>query len=234
MNLNLRSSLYYLLRKLRLLPFITAIRSAVIIEKDYGHFKSSLLWSAIDKDGNPIPWLSYPAIEWLKRIDLSKARIFEYGSGNSTIFWAKRCKEIFSVENNPNWYKRILKELKTFKNTALILEEDQKKYIDTISKLNKNFDVIIIDGAYRKSCAKKALKHINKNGMVILDNADWFPNTSKMLRKKGLRQIDFVGFGPINHYVTNTAVFIKNNFLSRTTYTAASSFVLGGLKNLDD
>ncbi|MCK4825281.1 SAM-dependent methyltransferase, partial [bacterium] len=180
------------------------------------------------------PWFSYPAIEWIKHLDLSRTRIFEYGSGNSTIFWAKRCKEIFSVENNPKWYKKISIKLIKYKNATLILEKNQRKYINMISKTNKKFDIVIIDGAHRKSCAKKASKHIKKSGMVILDNADWFPNTSKMLRKQNLKQIDFIGFGPINYYATNTAVFIKNGFLSRITYTASPSFVQGGLKNLDD
>ena len=35
----------------------------------------------LDKDGNPIPWYTYPAIEYLSQFDYSDKEIFEYGCG---------------------------------------------------------------------------------------------------------------------------------------------------------
>lgn len=33
----------------------------------------------IDKNGEPIPWYTYPSIEYLSKIDFSNLNIFEYG-----------------------------------------------------------------------------------------------------------------------------------------------------------
>lgn len=231
---NFKNVLYLFLKKIYLLPIINLFRSSIILEKDYGHFKSALIWSAVDRNNNPIPWYSYPAIEWIKKLNLKKIKIFEYGSGNSTYFWSKQCKNIVSVENNLSWYKKVNDLLKTQKNTKLIYEPNKRKYIETISQTKEKFDLIIIDGSFRKDCSTKALKYLKKDGAIILDNADWFRNTAKILREKGLSQIDLIGFGPINHYVTNTAFFIKNDFLKNVKYLDRTSFVLGGIKNKDD
>ena len=32
----------------------------------------------VDKDGNPIPWYTYPAIEYLSQFDYSDKKIFEF------------------------------------------------------------------------------------------------------------------------------------------------------------
>lgn len=54
---------------------------------------------------------------------------------------------------------------------------------------------------------------IGGGGIVILDNSDWFRETSKYLREKlDLIEIDFHGFGPINDYTWTTSVFITRNF----------------------
>lgn len=63
-----------------------------------------------DANGNAIPWFTYPAIEFLKDILSSEMRVFEYGSGFSTVFFNSRAKEVISVEHNPDWAQRILSD----------------------------------------------------------------------------------------------------------------------------
>ena len=46
----------------------------------------------VDKDGNPLPWISIPAIEILREKDLGDLFVFEYGSGNSTIWFSESKK----------------------------------------------------------------------------------------------------------------------------------------------
>ena len=54
--------------------------------------------------------------------------------------------------------------------------------------------------------------HLSDSGMVILDNSDWYSNTSKYLRDSlNLLQVDFHGFGPINDYTWTTSIFFKRN-----------------------
>ncbi|HYJ38888.1 MAG TPA: hypothetical protein VEV87_09740 [Chitinophagaceae bacterium] len=67
--------------------------------------------SVIDKQ----PWLTFPAIDFIKGVLNPGMRVFEFGSGGSTLFWAYRTKEVISVEHDEKWYllmKQTLKEQK--------------------------------------------------------------------------------------------------------------------------
>lgn len=59
---------------------------------EYGQLRTMEKWECVDKDGNSIPWFTYPAIEYLSHLDLSGCSVFEYGSGFSTLFWLQRVK----------------------------------------------------------------------------------------------------------------------------------------------
>jgi len=50
-----------------------------------------------------IPWINYPAVNFLSaRIDAS-SRVFEYGCGGSTVFFARRAQSVASVEHDPGF-----------------------------------------------------------------------------------------------------------------------------------
>ncbi|HAJ60075.1 MAG TPA: hypothetical protein DCP31_13100, partial [Cyanobacteria bacterium UBA8543] len=83
------------------------LKTIDIVEFEYGHFLSCEQQMCVDKSGNPIPWYTYPAIEYLNQLDFTDKKIYEYGSGNSSLFWAKRAKYVTSVENNQDWYSLI-------------------------------------------------------------------------------------------------------------------------------
>lgn len=60
--------------------------------------------AAVNIEG-PIPWYTYPAITELARITPATARVFEYGSGNSSLWWRRHAAEVVSVEHDPVWHK---------------------------------------------------------------------------------------------------------------------------------
>ena len=64
----------------------------------------------LDRDGNPIPWYTYPAIEYLSQFDYTKKKIFEFGCGYSSLFWAKRAQLVISIEDNPKWFEKWRQE----------------------------------------------------------------------------------------------------------------------------
>lgn len=189
----------------------TAIKCLKVLEIDYGHTYSVKEQAAIDRQGNPIPWFTYPAITYLKQLDFSNKLVFEYGSGNSTLFWGARAERVISIEHHDKWYQKMEKIVS--KNTDLKLIADDF-YPHAISKYEEEFDVIVIDGAgqYRYDCAVEAIKKLKPGGMIILDNSDWFVNTSKLLREANLIQVDMSGFAPINSFVHTTSFFIHREF----------------------
>lgn len=54
-----------------------------------------------------IPWYTYPAIEFLENKIDKNWKIFEFGSGQSTLWWAERVTEVISLESDQNWFSYI-------------------------------------------------------------------------------------------------------------------------------
>lgn len=182
---------------------------------------------AIDAERNPLPWYTYPAIEYIKQFDFSSLEVFEYGSGNSTIFWSKVADKIVSIENNYRWYETVAQ--KVAQNVELKLIENKDSYIKEIENYT-GFDIVIIDGSYRDECAKVAVKKLNPGGMILLDNADWHVAAAKLLRDSDLIQVDMTGLGPINPYVWTTSFFLHRKFNLKPKNVNQPEHGIGALK----
>lgn len=218
----------------RLLPHavIASWNNYKILSREYGHYRSAKLWQSTDKDGQPIPWYSYPMIEYLKQLDFSQKTVFEYGSGNSTLFWAKRCKRVVAIEDDPAWYEQIKPKLPT--NVEYILVDNKHDYIQAIHSFSELFDVVIVDGSHRFDCTKSARDRLSTGGMLILDNADWFPNTTSFLRSTDLLEIDMAGFNPINGYISTTSVFLSRQVDLKPAGAIQPDHIIGGtIQHLD-
>jgi hypothetical protein len=188
---------------------------------NYGQWRTIRDSSSVDKSGAPIPWYTYPTTEFLSHLDLSSFKVFEYGSGNSTLWWAGRSKQITSVEHDELWYEKNKCLLKG-QNFEYRLEKNPQKYF--IMATN-DFEVLIVDGIYRRECVNHIvnLKNGGDGGcnavMIIFDNSDWYPNTVKFLQEKfGWMQIDFHGYGPINNYTWTTSIFVNPARYSELRY----------------
>lgn len=64
-------------------------------------------------DGTPrdhagyVPYITYPAMRQLARIMRPEFRVFEYGSGGSSLWWAAQVREVISVEHDAGWAERV-------------------------------------------------------------------------------------------------------------------------------
>lgn len=163
-----------------------------------------------DQEGQAVPWITYPAADYLAQLDFSNCRVFEYGSGNSSQFWASRCLSLVSVESDAAWLAHCQKSI--LPNQQMIHATDEATYSKSIAAFKTPFDVIIIDGDFRPACAAVAVQQLASRGMILFDNSDWFPNTLTFLASHGLTQIDFVGPGPINNYLWCTSIFLNRDF----------------------
>lgn len=162
--------------------------------------------------GEPIPWYTYPAIEYLQGLDFSQKRVFEYGCGNSTRFWAQRAQSVVAVEDNPLWYERVRSQVDEHVSLQCLTQPED--YVRSIETSGSFYDIIVIDGdvlEQRLACAQIARKRLLSGGMIVLDNADWLERTTEYLRSTGLIQVDFSGFGPLNHYAWTTAIFFSRD-----------------------
>ena len=177
----------------------------------------------LDRDGNPIPWYTYPAIEYLSQFDYHDKKFFEYGCGYSSLFWAKRAKQVVSIEDNPRWFEKWQKEFSK-PNLQIRWRDEGEIYENAIFEDDTKYDVIVIDGKRRAQCAKAAIQALNDGGIIILDDSDRI-NTSKEymeavanLKSKNLLQVDFYGFCPMNNYTKTTSIFLCRDFNFESLY----------------
>jgi predicted O-methyltransferase YrrM len=120
----------------------------------------------------PLPWLGFRAIRRLKRIAVPGARVLEFGSGMSTLWFAKRGVEIVSIEIDPAWHQAVRERLGEISNPAARVLLEAPPYAALASRLGGGFDLALIDGEARDEAAAVAVSLVRPGGYFYLDNAD--------------------------------------------------------------
>lgn len=177
----------------------------------WGWFESRASGRSVDASGNPIPWYTYAFLDaFSDRIPMD-ITVFEFGSGNSTIWWADKVHSVISVEHDEQWYKTVITSIP--QNVQLIFRtRDQDAYVDSIKEFGQKFDLVIIDGRDRVRCINAALGCLTDRGVVILDNSERpaYSEGKQMLFDAGFRQLRFTGFIPIDFAPSETSVFYRD------------------------
>jgi hypothetical protein len=186
---------------------IVALRKGYL--KEIGWHRSFLSKTSIDAMGEPIPWITYPAYHLLMCRSQPEWSVFEYGSGFSTLWWAKRVRLVTAVDHDATWGKRIAAMAP--QNVIVIqvpLGEDYPRQAEHTGQL---FDVVVIDGRMRVECIKAATPTLQPNGVIILDNSDrsdYKPGIDHLL-SAGFRQLPLVGLAPGLTDATETSIFYR-------------------------
>jgi predicted O-methyltransferase YrrM len=134
------------------------------------------------------PWLTPQAVRFLEGRLAPTHSAFEWGAGRSTLWTAHRVQSIFSVEHDPAWYAKVQSEArrKHLDNVHLKFCPDGQTaprgiaYSAAILEAAHEFDFVLVDGLYRDQCALAALTRLKPQGVLVLDNANWYlPSTSR-------------------------------------------------------
>jgi len=177
-------------------------------------------------DGRIIPMMSYALIEYLMGLDLTEFDLLELGGGHSTEFWSQRVKSVTTLETDPEWARTL--GAQALPNVEVRTTGADRVVLD-MTALDRQFDAIIVDAsASRYRCAKTALTILKSGGFILLDNADWYPNTTAMLRAADLIQVDFPDFRPLRWYRCATSLFLHRNFRARPRYERLPQPLIGG------
>lgn len=177
------------------------------LAEEHGLARSMACGECLDGQDQPIPWYTFPAIEYFRQWDCTGWNVFEYGCGNSSLFWAGRGARVSSVEHDAQWHERMLQRVDPARQ-RLLLRQDRESYAAAIRECGEAFDMVVVDGVWRNECAAQALPRLKPGGLVLLDNADWYTDVAATLRERGFFQVDFSGFGPINFYAWTTSLFL--------------------------
>ena len=158
------------------------------------------------------PWYTYPFLEHLMSCDLKNLSVFEFGGGESTKFWAEKSRKVITLEKDKNWFESIKKTNADATNLTCIHRNDFQGYTGAIKEYSELFDVIIIDGHWRKICTENSINSLSSDGCIIVDNSDWCPESCSLLKDYGFSRIDFGGFGPSNQFTWTTSLFFRSLF----------------------
>lgn len=175
--------------------------------EEIGWVRSAATQRPVDADGQPLPWMTYPMIDLLASRVQSRFRVFEYGAGFSTLWWASRVQSVTSVEHDADW----VASLEVPDNVHLIhAERGSPDYIR--AALGGRYEVVAIDGRDRVACAEVAATAVTEDGVIVWDDTDrteYRPGIDA-LRSAGWRQLDLPGLKPTVSWTTTSGVFYRD------------------------
>lgn len=159
--------------------------------RSFVHLTPRYIWNRLaaivyERTNPNSPWLTCDMINiletWLQRTDVG----LEFGSGRSTSWFASRVSHLTSVEENPEWYQRVRKQIDNMSVEYLLHEDgstnsENSGYVDVVKKKNKNcLDFCLIDGAARDHCALASLDKLTSGGILIIDDVErYIPHEPK-------------------------------------------------------
>jgi hypothetical protein len=179
--------------------------------REVGWFRSFEEERSVDAQGNPIPFITYPAIDFLTRRVNKNWSVFEYGSGASTLWWAGRVREVFACEHHQGWFARVKAQAPANVTLFHVPLEYGGAYCRKILDFPNRFDIVVIDGRDRGRCARNAVQALNPGGVIVWDNSErsYYRDAQNDLLGQGFRKIEFVGMAPIANETSETAIFYR-------------------------
>jgi hypothetical protein len=177
-----------------------------------GWFRSYREKASVDASGSPLPWITYPAIEFIRRRIKPEMSVFEYGSGGSTTWWANQVNTVVSVEHDRTWFEKLQQTPHPRVKAYQIDLVYGGAYSRKILEFESCFDVVVIDGRDRVNCLKNCRAALRPTGVVVLDNSDCpeYAEGVNFLLTGGFRKIEFVGLFPMTTNKGETAIFYRD------------------------
>ena len=145
----------------------------------------------LDKE---LPWLTKGSIGFIEQHIKKQDMVLEFGSGASTLFFARRAQKVISFESggysirhgvidrSVTWFKKLSQRLKKnhLINVELYLIQGYPRsaipYKYIINSLpDKYFDWVLVDGANRVLCIDMCRDKLKSGGYMIIDNYDHTP-----------------------------------------------------------
>lgn len=123
------------------------------------------------------PWLAPEAIQQIELFlgGRESLRVWEWGAGGSTMWFAERAAMVVSVEHDPEWHAQILRRLRerNVSNVGLMLWTNPSRYVYAIANhAPMSFGLILVDGVQRNACVLAALGQLQPGDWLILDNTE--------------------------------------------------------------
>jgi glycosyltransferase involved in cell wall biosynthesis/peptidoglycan/xylan/chitin deacetylase (PgdA/CDA1 family)/ubiquinone/menaquinone biosynthesis C-methylase UbiE len=190
-----------------------------------------------------VPWINSKAKKWLDSYVNLGMRVFEYGSGGSTLYFLENGCELVSVEHDPDWYQKVhdqfCKQSIASTNLHKLIPPsidlsdavtyrskypgyDSSRFVEYVSEIDcypdEYFDIISIDGRARNDCFRHALTKLKSSGIIMLDNSERERYLPCYILAKDWQFMELYGLGPYETELCQTTVF-SNRHLSGNAKT---------------
>lgn len=175
-----------------------------------------------------VPWWTYGAAARVAAhlADLGgSARVFEYGSGASSVWLGRRAASVTSVEHDPR-FAEVVRALARAAGVAVDLLEvppeqsadprvpsgrrgeeglDYEAYVRAIDRVPGELDLVVVDGRARGACLEAAARRLAPGGLVLLDDSQR-PRYAGAVAGSGLAVQRYRGWVPSLPYPRESAV----------------------------
>jgi hypothetical protein len=143
--------------------------------------------------GEVQPFYTPLTLDEIQNWAVQNMTILEWGGGYSTLWWAKRCRQIFTIETSSDWCEWILARATAADIRNLtVMHRPMSTPIEQFTKLPPGCapDIVIIDGAARLECLIKSLT-LPRPLTIIFDN--WQQDNAFMSPEAEALMKPFVG-----------------------------------------
>jgi hypothetical protein len=210
-------------------------------ERRYAHWLYSLtrVHDSLELARLDVPWWTYGAIDVVEAWLASRphpVRVFEYGSGASTIWLAQRTDEVHSVEHHRSFAEQLRPSLDVFDHVTLHIVEprpsthplvpsrkegweglDFSDYVAAIDRVGGTFDLVVIDGRAREACLAAAGPRLVDDGMIVFDNS-MRRRYRGAIHASGLEERALRGLVPTLPYPDQTSLLTKKPTRRRSSW----------------
>lgn len=145
---------------------------------------ASTLWRMATGRRPAQPWLSYRAArEFARFLNPQTSRVLEFGSGMSTLWFARKAGHVVSLESDPLWFDMMNSEIaRRGLNNVDYRKIPTRDFSRGLDCPDASFDLVLVDGWLRGECAETAVKKVKPGGWIYLDNADKAVNDPDIAR----------------------------------------------------
>lgn len=140
-----------------------------------------------------VPWWTFEASDRVAEFLRTRpdARVFEWGSGASTVWLSRRSGSVTSIEHDARWAElvepvlpgnavvRVVRPVPATGGPEQQLSEkpgfeelDFAGYVDAMEGIEGDFDLVVVDGRARNACFHRAITRLAPGGVLVFDNVD--------------------------------------------------------------
>ena len=156
--------------------------------------------AAVSRSGDPLPWYTYPCIDFLKYRSYEDKTVLEFGAGQSTLWWARRARHVVAFEEDEAWYQQLKTRVPVNVELQLVPIDSPSACVEAINRIlslqpDPRFDVVVIDGLWRYQLIDIAVRVVKETGVIVCDNAEGY-GFYEGFKDRNFYRVDFFGNTP--------------------------------------